>query len=74
MAPIHTEINALRTENNDLRKQLDQLEQYGRRPLIRFSGIPETVGEDNKKSWKLQLLPAYHCKETTLLTLTEWVN
>ena len=46
--PLHTEINALRTENNDLRRQLDELEQYGRRPLIRFSGIPEMVGEDTK--------------------------
>ena len=28
--------------------QLDELEQYGRRPLVRISGIRETNGEDPK--------------------------
>jgi hypothetical protein len=46
IAPLHKEINTLKTENNDLRRQLDELEQYGRRPLIRISGIPEMDGED----------------------------
>ena len=32
--------------NNDLHLQLDELEQYGRRPLVGFSGIPEVQGED----------------------------
>lgn len=32
-APLHAVINKLRTDNKDLRRQLDELEQYGRRPL-----------------------------------------
>lgn len=48
IAPLHTEIETLKTENNDLRRKLDELEQYGRRPIIRFSGLPETEEEDTK--------------------------
>ena len=46
LAPVHQEMEQLRADNNDLRRQLDELEQYGRRPLIRFSGIPESTGEN----------------------------
>lgn len=46
IAPLHATIDQLRTDNKDLRSQLDELEQYGRRPLIRFSGIRETTVED----------------------------
>ena len=48
IAPLHARIDKLQTDNDDLRQQLDELEQYGRRPLIRFSGIRETQGEDTK--------------------------
>ena len=48
ITPLQTEINLLKSENIDLKRQLDELEQYGRRPLIRFSGVPETDGENTK--------------------------
>lgn len=44
--PLNAKINKLESMNNDLHLQLDELEQYGRRPLVRFSGIPETAGEN----------------------------
>lgn len=44
--PLCAQVDELRAENKELRMQLDELEQYGRRPLVRFSGIPETTGED----------------------------
>ena len=44
--PLKAKITKLETINNDLHLQLDELEQYGRRPLVRFSGIPEAQGED----------------------------
>jgi len=44
-ATLKDEIKSLRLENDDLRQKLDDLEQYGRRPLVRFSGIPE-IGKD----------------------------
>ena len=45
---VQTKPTKLETINNDLHLQLDELEQYGRRPLVRFSGIhvPEAQGED----------------------------
>lgn len=43
--PIRADVNLLRQENENLRLQLDELEQYGRRSLIRVSGIPETPEE-----------------------------
>jgi hypothetical protein len=46
MQPLKDELNALKRENFELRHQIDDLEQYGRRPLIRVSGIPETPGEN----------------------------
>jgi hypothetical protein len=46
MQPLKDELNALKHENFKLRYQIDDLEQYGRRPLIRVSGIPETPGEN----------------------------
>ena len=44
--PLKAKTTKLETINNDLHLQLDELEQYGRRPLCRFSGIPEAQGED----------------------------
>ena len=44
--PLKAKITKLETINNELNLQLDELKQYGRRPLVRFSGIPEAQGED----------------------------
>ena len=47
------EISELKKAVVDLRSELDQLEQHGRRDSLRFSGIPENPAHDNKtiKSW-----------------------
>jgi hypothetical protein len=44
--PLKEEIKTLKRENMELRLQVDDLEQYGRRPLIRISGIPESPAEN----------------------------
>nr|XP_022288834.1 uncharacterized protein LOC111100943 isoform X2 [Crassostrea virginica]XP_022289959.1 uncharacterized protein LOC111101663 isoform X2 [Crassostrea virginica] len=44
--PLKAKITKLETINNELNLQLDELKQYGRRPLVRFSGIPEVQGKD----------------------------
>lgn len=41
-APLEHEIVSLKAENEKLRDSIDGLEQYGRRPLIRVTGINET--------------------------------
>lgn len=46
--PLCIQVDKLRDENKQLKMQLDELEQYGRRPLIRISGIPESSAEDTK--------------------------
>lgn len=46
IGPLHAAIDQLRFDNTDLKRQLDELEQYGRSSLIRFFGIRETTGED----------------------------
>jgi hypothetical protein len=43
--PLGEEIDKLKYENRKLREDLDSVEQYGRRSLIRISGIPELEGE-----------------------------
>ena len=43
--PLIEKINVLEKVNRQLTNDLDNLEQYGRRSLIRISGIPEPVGE-----------------------------
>lgn len=43
--PLVNTIAKLQNENKKLREDLDSLEQYGRRSLIRISGIPETESE-----------------------------
>ena len=43
--PLGEEIDKLKYENRKLREDLDTVEQYGRRSLIRISGIPEPEGE-----------------------------
>lgn len=46
MKPLLHEIDALKIENDKLKADVDALEQYSRRELIRFSGIKESVGEN----------------------------
>jgi len=41
------EVVSLRHENEALRQKLDDLEQYDRRPLVRFSGLPEQGKDEN---------------------------
>ena len=43
--PLREEIDKLKYENRKLREDLDSVEQYGRRRLIRISGIPDPEGE-----------------------------
>lgn len=43
--PLLNTIKDLHNENQKLREDLDSLEQYGRRNLIRISGIPEIEAE-----------------------------
>lgn len=43
--PLREEIDKLKYENRKLRDDLDSVEQYGRRSLMRISGIPEPEGE-----------------------------
>lgn len=45
IGPLHAAIDQLRFDNTDLKRQLDELEQYGRSSLIRFFGIRETTGD-----------------------------
>lgn len=47
--PNYVEPSKLEEENGKLSLQIDELEQYGRRPLVRVSGIPETNGEDTTR-------------------------
>ena len=44
--PLHNRITNLEQENKTLFHQLDELEQYGRRSMVRVSGIPEQPDED----------------------------
>jgi exosome complex exonuclease DIS3/RRP44 len=44
--PLHNRIDNLEQENKNLFHQLDELEQYGRRSLVRVSGIPEHPDEN----------------------------
>ncbi|XP_033749220.1 uncharacterized protein LOC117333912 [Pecten maximus] len=46
IAPLVEKVARLEAENDELRHQLDDLEQYGRRTLVLFSGFPEQTGED----------------------------
>jgi len=54
-ATLKDEIKSLRLENKDLRQKLDDLEQYGRRPLVRFSGIPENGKDEDTTSLVLDV-------------------
>ena len=49
LKPIRGELQLLYNENQKLRYKIDDLEQYGRRSLMRVSGIPEAPGEDTTK-------------------------
>jgi hypothetical protein len=44
-APLLTKIDNLEKENRKLKNEVDALEQYRRRSLIRISGIPEPAEE-----------------------------
>ncbi|XP_033730887.1 uncharacterized protein LOC117320397 [Pecten maximus] len=46
IAPLFNRVSSLEAENAELRLKLDDLEQYGRRTLVRFSGFPENERED----------------------------
>ena len=46
-APLVKRIENLEIENAKLRNDLDELDQYGRRTLIRISGIPEPLDESD---------------------------
>lgn len=46
IAPLTARVKSLETDNENLRHQIDDLEQYGRRPLVRFSGFPENEREN----------------------------
>ena len=46
--PLQAKVDELQTENKQLRAHLDELEQYGRRPIVRISGIPESPTEDTQ--------------------------
>lgn len=48
--PLCTQVDKLRDENRQLKMQLDDLEQYGRRPLIRISGIPNLRSAEDTKA------------------------
>jgi hypothetical protein len=43
---LEAKITRLQTVDSDLHLQLDDIEQYGRWPLVRISGIPETPDEN----------------------------
>ena len=45
--PLIEKVNVLENVNRQLTNDLDNLEQYGRRSLIRKSGIHELVDEDD---------------------------
>jgi cell division protein FtsL len=44
--PLEEKIRHLQTENSKLFLQIDELEQYGRRPIVRVTRVPENQGED----------------------------
>ncbi|CAC5395379.1 unnamed protein product [Mytilus coruscus] len=46
LEPYAQEVQVLKQENTKLKADIDSLEQYGRRELVRFSGIDETTGEN----------------------------
>ena len=54
--PLEDQINKLKSENIKLREDVDAVEQYGRRSLIRISGIPEPEGETDTTQAVLKLV------------------
>lgn len=44
--PLKNRVEQLEINRNRLMEKVDNLEQYGRRSLLRVSGIPESVGEN----------------------------
>ncbi|XP_069101529.1 uncharacterized protein [Argopecten irradians] len=46
IVPLRAEINVLKSENDDLKHKIDDLEQYSRKECV-FSGFEETNGVEN---------------------------
>jgi hypothetical protein len=46
--PPWTTVDKLWTENKQLRMQSDKLKQYGRRPIVWFSGTSEIAAKTNR--------------------------
>jgi len=44
--PLKHEIQELKNENEEMKLKIYELEQFSRRPLVRFNGIPETASEN----------------------------
>ena len=63
------EISDLRNENEELREELDELQQYSRKPSIRVYGIPESEDEDTDRlllqlfNKRMQLQPPVQLQE-----------
>jgi uncharacterized membrane protein len=74
--PLREEIDKLKYENRKLREDLDSVEQYGRRSLIRISGIPEPEGKVTQLIWfgKLYRTLTQITERKMLIDLIELVN
>lgn len=75
-APLITKIDNLDKENRKLKNEVDALEQYGRRSLIRISGIREPAEESDTTEKIRKIIsdidPSYEI--TTSSVHTELVN
>ena len=49
-APLLKEVDDLKSQNRILNAKIDSLEQYGRRPLMRLSGLPECVNPNDEET------------------------
>ena len=74
--PLREEIDKLKYENRKLREDLDSVEQYGRRSLIRISRIPEPEGKVTQLIWfgKLYRTLTQITERKMLIDLIELVN
>jgi hypothetical protein len=60
-APLITKIDNLEKENRKLKNEVDALEQYGRRSLIRISGILEPTEEGDTTEKVRKIISDYTC-------------
>ena len=75
--PLGAKINHLKEENRSLFFKLDDLEQYGRRPIVRVSGIPETPNENTTEKIVTTLAKTeliYHFRVKTSSSRIVWKN